>query len=249
MRKSYVLGAAVVGAAVCCSAAEAGPVQILSQSRRVQAIAAPANADQDVVNVAAPDGGPFEATAAADASGEGFIARATASVASTLRNDGFHFAGTLSWETQDTRSPGSAVDAGADAAFFGSIRFRLDEPYDFSFARSQTVTQESTSGAESQEGWALLTSEDLTLSFSPGQSGTLQPGDYHLEVSKIAQSLIAGEGLDRFALDYAFDLNLAPSDGSSEPNPIPLPPTAWAALWTMGLIGLTRARRLLPTRG
>ena len=235
----------MVGAVVWSSVtAVAGPVQIISQDRRVTATASPgAGADPVIVNVTAPDNGPFEETAAADASGEGFVSRATSSVRSTMGNDGFHIDGTLSWETQDTRAPGSAGSATADASVFHDIFFRLDEAYDFTFSLVLNVTENNGSGGESGEGFTALFFVDEQGSVLPGESGTLQPGDYNLRFNRSTESTVSGDALGRYSIDYAVNLNLMPSDGSSEPNPIPLPPAAWAGLGTFACYGASRVLR------
>lgn len=243
MRKLFVLGTALFGAGAFCSAAAyAGPVQILSQDRRATATARPGGGGDPVVeNITAPDSGLFDETATADASGEGFVSRASSSLVSRLGNDGLHFAGTLTWETQDTVRPAAIDSATADASVVGEVRFRLDEAYDYTFSLGLDVTEQSTSGAESGEGFTFVFFEDVQGQIAPGESGTLQPGTYFLQFNRSTGSLVSGDGLDRHSVDFALDLDLAPSDGSSEPNPIPLPPAAWAALSTMGMIGLTRA--------
>ena len=249
MRTFQVLGAVVVGAALWCPAANAGPVQILGENRGVTATARPgAGADPVVENVTAADAGTFVATAAADASGDGFVSRATSSVTSRLGSDGLHFAGTLSWETQDTRAPGSADSATAVAAVVGGVTFRLDEPYDFEFSLVSRVIENSTSGAELAEGINVVVLDGGSDSIFPGDSGTLRPGEYLLQFNRSTESTVSGDALDRSTLEYELDLNLTPSDGSSEPNPIPLPPAAWAGLGTMGLVGLGRLTRRLPRR-
>ena len=246
MRTSSVLVASVVGAAMCCSAATAlaGPVQIISQDRRVTAVARPSGGGTPVTEtVTAPDNGLFEETATADASGQGFTARATSSVKSSIGNDGIHIEGTLAWETEDNVNPAAVDSATADAIVFHDIFFRLDEAYDFDFKPITSVVDRNGGGGESGEGFTQLTF--LSTGVGPGTSGTLQPGDYHFTFQRSKESTVSGP-LGTLTEDYTVHLDLSPSDGSSEPNPIPLPPAAWAALSTMGLIGLARTVRRLP---
>ena len=247
MRQSCVLlgTAAILGAAIWSSAttALAGPVQITSQDRRVTATARPgAGADPVVDEVTAPDNGPFNQTANVDASGDGFVSRATSSVTSTMGNDGFHIKGTLSWQTQDTRSPGGADSATATAAVLHDIFFRLDQPYDFTFTETLKVTDDNNPGGESGENFTFLSFGQG--GFSVGDSGTLQPGDYNLRFSRDTSSTVSGDPLGSFALDYDVNLNLTAQDGggSNPPPGVPLPPAAWAALVTFA--GYTAARML-----
>jgi hypothetical protein len=248
MRKSCVLGAAgILGCALAWGwtspAAVAGPVQILSQDRRVEATARPgAGADPVVDEIIAPDNGPFNETATVDASGDGFVSRATSSVQSTMGNDGFHIKGTLSWQTQDTRSPGGADSATATAAVLHDIFFRLDQPYDFTFTETLNVTDDNNPGGESGENFTFLSFGQT--GFSVGDSGTLQPGDYNLRFSRDTSSTVSGDPLGSFALEYDVNLNLTPHDGGSSPPPgVPLPPAAWAGLLTFACYGATRVLR------
>jgi hypothetical protein len=245
MRNSGILGIAVVGAlSFASSGAVAGPVRIDSQQRSVTARVQPGQGAAAVIDTRSATGnGPFDESVAVDASGDGFVGRANATLTSTIGNDGFHYEGTLAWEVQDTRSS-AATDQStkAEASFLTDISFTLDEAYDFSFTESLNST--APGSGESGESVTVLFFEGGPA--LPGESGTLQPGSYNLRVQRSTEALLSGTGLATYAIDFDVDFNLAPSDGSSEPNPIPLPPAAWAGLATMGLIGLTRAVRRLP---
>ena len=247
MRKSCVL----LGTAVCCCVivsstamtALAGPLQILSQDRTVTATARPGGGTEAVIDeVRAPDKGAFNETANVDVTGDGFVSRATSTVQSTMGNDGFHIKGSLSWQTQDVRIPGSADSAGATAGVFHDIFFRLDQPYDFTFTETLKVTDNNGQGGESGENFTFLFFGQG--GFGVGDSGTLQPGDYNLRFTRDTTSTVSGEQLGSFALDYDVNLNLtAHGDGGGKPPAVPLPPAAWAALVTLGCYGGIRTVR------
>jgi hypothetical protein len=248
MRKSCVLeAAAILGGALAWGwaspAAVAGPVQILSQDRRVEATARPGAGAANVVDeITAPDNGPFNETATIDASGDGFVSRATSTVTSTIGNDGIHIKGTLSWQSQDTRAPASVDSATATAAVLHDIFFRLDQPYDFTFTETLNVTDNNGLGSEIGENFTFLSFGQTGVGV--GDSGTLQPGDYNLRYSRDTGSNVSGDTLASYSIDYDMNLNLTPRDGGSGPPPaVPLPAAAWMALATFACCGASRLLR------
>lgn len=249
MRKSCVVAAAtILGGAMGWSwaspAAVAGPVQILSQDRRITATARPGAGAANVVDeITAPDNGAFNETATVDASGDGFVSRATSTVQSTMGNDGFHIKGTLSWGSQDTRAPASVDSATANAAVLHDIFFRLDQPYDFTFTEILNKTDDNDLGSEIGENFTFLSFGQG--GFGVGASGTLQPGDYNLRYSRDTGSNVSGDTLATFALEYDVNLNLTPhgNGGSGPPPAVPLPPAAWAGLLTFACYGVCTLRR------
>lgn len=103
-RKSTAALTSLATMAALASAAHAGPVSIVSQERSVLANASAVGAASESDERSAPDAGPFDESVTAEVSGEGFLSRATASMTSTLGDDGFAFAGSLSYDVRETRS-------------------------------------------------------------------------------------------------------------------------------------------------
>ena len=246
-------GAGLALAALGPAVAQAGPVQVISQEREIRAGARVGVTGEDGVTdedsqddrEVAPDAGPFNATVSADVSREGFVARSSATMNSTLDDDGFDFAGRLEWEVENQGlDPDEAV---AEALFDVTVIFSLDEAYRYNFATDLNVIRNEGGDPEGQDVNFRLVSQTDGQEVPEG-SGTLAPGEYRLDLLRY----VANSGADApvegaFAEEYDIRLELEQADGGDGggggETPIPLPPAVWAGLSVMGLGLLNRWRK------
>jgi hypothetical protein len=242
-----VLVAGAAGALLGAAAVvEAGPVTILSQERRIAASADNGAGNTLADSETADDAGPFQAAVSRTSAATGAVYRSSASMNSTLGDDGLFFSGTLAYEVQ--RVAGGPVglvrhELGID------VTFTLDRPYEFVFASD--TTQVKTDPNVAGDAFLSLSRVDGGGSANLAElgSGVFEPGTYKLEYITGGQSIgLTGELTSR-QLDYDISLALSAVDsgggGGGNPggNPIPLPPAVWSGAAVLGLGALNRMRK------
>jgi hypothetical protein len=238
-----------VGIVTAClaPAAHAGTVTILSQERRVVASAEDGAGTQSDDTKMAPDAGPFNDTASADASGANTTFRSSASMNSTLGQDGLFFKGTLNYDIQ----PAAGGPQGDVVNELGiDVTFSVDQAYNYVLTIKNDIVK-SDPNTDSAASSILRRVDDPNAGGFPvtdsDASGVMDPGTYNLSIIRGAMSFGVPEELTSHQVDYDYSLALSPVDGTGggggEPNPIPLPPAVWSGLLVLGAGALNRLRK------
>ena len=243
----------LTGVAVAASAswAAAGPVVYTSQSRTVEATLTEVFVDPELVEdvrtdtetASAPDFNDFSATVAARIDNPPFPSEgeSNASMQSRLNDAGITASGSAS---------GFTGTAGGEYAFRAAadVTFVLDETRNFTL----DYLLGATTFVEGQTSQLRLTGPGDTVVFDEAldftqrgpdddlaalgnRSGTLAAGTYRFQ-------FVHGFTSDSVDTDipYSVSLALEADDGGPAPNPIPLPPAAWAAVVGAGGLGALR---------
>ena len=235
-------GLAALGA-FAPAVAPAGPVQIVSQERRIEA---EINLREAEIR-GAVDVGPFRETAGSRFVEEGFRNEAVATIDSTLDPDRFTLDGTLSYDVQDTRPDGGfGAPLRASATLDASVVFSLDEAYRYTLRYDLDETDnDPDASVESAFEFVGFDGGSVDETVAEGQtvSGVLEPGSYRLALPVRIANTVADEQLRSFDLDYGLSLDLEPVDGVDGGTPIPLPPAVWSGIALMGAGLLNRWRR------
>jgi hypothetical protein len=240
---SCLAGAAAILAAVAPPSASAGTVTILSQSRKIDAVAS-FPPDQDAQTKTAPDAGVFNETATAEAA-RGDTAHTLASMNSHLGQDGLFMSGVVSFDVTGlgTPAPTSSDDFPRVAAnvTYG-IAFSIDAPYHYDFVVDGKDSGD-TEGVVGDGQFYLQSIDGGIGGGSPNSSGILQPGSYSFNGGFTHEKLV-GEPFT-FEDDYDIHLALSPvsDDGGGGAHAVPLPPAVWSGALVLGAGALNRLRQ------
>jgi hypothetical protein len=224
--------AALVAASVAlvAPAAKAGPVQIVSSERYVQARIDRDGTETQGGRTTAPTSGPFKDTVSGDITGDGFFSHANGSIDTNLNESGLTFHATLSTQTQDTRSADVRQFDGLTTtdATFAEVVFSIDKPFDFTYLDKRVFT--GTGNEPGREIGSDLTGDNGFSKFlGDGTSGTISPGTYTLRSFQTYQSFADSVLTDfDFTQDVAFRLSPVGGAGGGGPHSVPLPPAVWS---------------------
>ena len=164
------------------------------------------------------------------------IGLATISQQSRLADTGITSGGTGSVQT-------GTIDGSAGIGATLDVTFTLDERRDFALDYSFDPSEPDQGTANltlSRVGGGTIFDIDAAFEFDRAiddviargnSTGALEPGQYRFRFDYSTGGDIGADDLD-----YAVSLGLTPTDSGPAPNPIPLPPAAWAGLASMASV-------------
>jgi hypothetical protein len=241
----FVAGLAGVAAAALAPSSASAGVVIVNQVRNVVS----GVSDGGDVSHTAPDAGPFNDTAVAVGSGQGFTNTTSTSIQSVLNSSRLTFEGSYVFNADDQRTGG-----GEDSPFihfFGSVaasaEFALDQAYSYTLTYNLTrpTPPEGLSVVQDSEARFFGDNDPSDSLVQPGttRTGVLQPGQYRIQLNRNVDGFATPPQDFEYTEDYSLVLDLRPVSGGGNPNPIPLPPAVWSGLALLGAGALNRLRK------
>ena len=233
-----LMASALLAAAAVAPSAEAGTVTIHSQSRTVSFGALGASQ-----SFTAADNENVNKTFSETYDGNGLSGTTSASLVSTVGQDGFTFKGSVAYDVRNDRfgENGEELFAGGpDIRIVGVFEFSVDAPFTYQLGGGLKILKD--------DPHALVEAPSEFYPYDGAGTGLLEPGVTYRFVTPFAvDSFSIHSGTERsFSAEFDYQLLLSPVDGGNgggSPNPIPLPPAVWSGLAVLGAGALNRLRR------